>query len=167
MGNLHLLSVEKALSIAFARAQHDKKLRNINYETSGRSRARWALWHSRLSSKAALLLCRVVFASMASAHYRHENPYRCMQLAVQRIVRCGGAVDDDMANLIVAQLLYLDAQAPDKDITLYINSPGGSVTAGMFTCLLLPTILHTSPGTRHLLGLSCSGKASKGEAVAA
>lgn len=35
-----------------------------------------------------------------------------------------------MANLIVAQLLYLDAQAPDKDVTLYINSPGGSVTAG-------------------------------------
>ena len=41
-------------------------------------------------------------------------------------------MDDDMANLIVAQLLYLDAQAPDKDITLYINSPGGSVTAGRF-----------------------------------
>jgi ATP-dependent Clp protease, protease subunit len=39
-------------------------------------------------------------------------------------------VDDDMANLIVAQLLYLDAQKPDRDITLYINSPGGSVTAG-------------------------------------
>jgi ATP-dependent Clp endopeptidase proteolytic subunit ClpP len=53
---------------------------------------------------------------------------------MQRIIRCGGAVDDDMANLIVAQLLYLDAQAPDKDITLYINSPGGSVTAG--TCIV-------------------------------
>lgn len=53
-----------------------------------------------------------------------------LHLFVQRIIRCGGAVDDDMANLIVAQLLYLDAQAPDKDITLYINSPGGSVTAG-------------------------------------
>lgn len=43
----------------------------------------------------------------------------------------GGAVDDEMANLIVAQLLYLDAMDAAKDITMYINSPGGSVTAGM------------------------------------
>ena len=49
---------------------------------------------------------------------------------LQRIVRLGGPVDDDMANLIVAQLLYLDSAEPNKDITLYINSPGGSVTAG-------------------------------------
>ncbi len=48
----------------------------------------------------------------------------------QRIVRAGGAVDDDMANLIVAQLLYLDSVDQKKDITMYINSPGGSVTAG-------------------------------------
>jgi hypothetical protein len=39
-------------------------------------------------------------------------------------------VDDDMANLIVAQLLYLDSADPTKDVTLYVNSPGGSVTAG-------------------------------------
>merc|ERR1711920_374773 len=49
----------------------------------------------------------------------------------KRIVRLGGAVDDDMCNLIVAQLLYLDSHGPEKDITIYINSPGGSVTAGM------------------------------------
>lgn len=49
---------------------------------------------------------------------------------LQRIVRLGGPVDDDMANLIVAQLLYLDSADPNRDITLYINSPGGSVTAG-------------------------------------
>jgi ATP-dependent Clp protease protease subunit len=49
---------------------------------------------------------------------------------VQRIVRMGGPVDDDMANLIVAQLLYLDSAAANKDITMYVNSPGGSVTAG-------------------------------------
>ena len=53
------------------------------------------------------------------------------QLFQQRIIRMGGAVDDDMANLIVAQLLYLDAADPKTDVTLYINSPGGSVTAGM------------------------------------
>lgn len=49
---------------------------------------------------------------------------------VQRIVRLGGAVDDDMANLLVAQLLYLDSVDQKKDITMYVNSPGGSVTAG-------------------------------------
>jgi hypothetical protein len=42
----------------------------------------------------------------------------------------GGPVDDDMANLIVAQLLYLDSADQTKDITMYVNSPGGSVTAG-------------------------------------
>ena len=49
------------------------------------------------------------------------------QLMNQRIIRLGGAVDDDSCNLIVAQLLWLDANDPDKDITLYVNSPGGSV----------------------------------------
>ncbi|PIN08393.1 ATP-dependent Clp protease, proteolytic subunit [Handroanthus impetiginosus] len=48
-----------------------------------------------------------------------------------RIIRCGGVVEDDMANSIVAQLLYLDAVDPTKDITMLVNSPGGSVTAGM------------------------------------
>ncbi|KAG4981735.1 hypothetical protein JHK87_026484 [Glycine soja] len=52
------------------------------------------------------------------------------QLFQYRIIRCGGAVDDDMANIIVAQLLYLDAVDPNKDIVMYVNSPGGSVTAG-------------------------------------
>lgn len=52
------------------------------------------------------------------------------QLFQQRIVRMGGPVDDDMANLVVAQLLYLDSADSKKDITMYINSPGGSVTAG-------------------------------------
>ena len=48
----------------------------------------------------------------------------------QRIVRMGGPVDDDMANLIVAQLLYLDSVGKE-DVTMYVNSPGGSVTAGV------------------------------------
>ena len=53
------------------------------------------------------------------------------RLLKDRIVFLGGEVTDDEANLIVAQLLYLEAEDPDKDISLYINSPGGSVTAGM------------------------------------
>ena len=46
------------------------------------------------------------------------------QLFAQRIIRLGGAVDDDVANLLVAQMLYLDSQDPEADITMYINSPG-------------------------------------------
>ncbi|MEK9771839.1 MAG: ATP-dependent Clp endopeptidase proteolytic subunit ClpP [Nitrosomonadales bacterium] len=53
------------------------------------------------------------------------------RLLKERVVFLVGPIDDMMANLVVAQLLFLEAENPDKDISLYINSPGGSVTAGM------------------------------------
>ena len=53
------------------------------------------------------------------------------RLLKDRIVFLGGEITDEEANLVVAQLLFLEADDPDKDISLYINSPGGSVTAGM------------------------------------
>ena len=53
------------------------------------------------------------------------------RLLKDRIIFLGGEIDDDTANLVVAQLIFLEADDPDKDISLYINSPGGSVTAGM------------------------------------
>ena len=53
------------------------------------------------------------------------------RLLKERIIFLVGQVEDYMANLVVAQLLFLEAENPDKDIHLYINSPGGSVTAGM------------------------------------
>jgi len=53
------------------------------------------------------------------------------RLLQERIVFLGGEITDVTASLVVAQLLYLEADDPDKDIRLYINSPGGSVTAGM------------------------------------
>ena len=53
------------------------------------------------------------------------------RLLKERVVFAVGPVDDHMANLIVAQLLFLESENPDKDISLYINSPGGVVTAGM------------------------------------
>jgi ATP-dependent Clp protease protease subunit len=53
------------------------------------------------------------------------------RLLKERIVFLGSAVNDEIANLIVAQLLFLEADDPDKDITFYINSPGGVVTAGL------------------------------------
>ncbi|MGH1430874.1 MAG: ATP-dependent Clp endopeptidase proteolytic subunit ClpP [Neptuniibacter sp.] len=53
------------------------------------------------------------------------------RLLKERVIFLVGPVEDHMANLVVAQLLFLEAENPDKDIHLYINSPGGSVTAGM------------------------------------
>lgn len=53
------------------------------------------------------------------------------RLLKERVIFLVGPVDDMTANLVVAQLLFLEAENPDKDISLYINSPGGSVTAGM------------------------------------
>lgn len=53
------------------------------------------------------------------------------RLLKDRIIMLSSQIDDDVANSVIAQLLFLDAQDPDKDIFLYINSPGGSVTSGM------------------------------------
>ncbi len=53
------------------------------------------------------------------------------RLLKDRIIMLGSAIDDNVANSIVSQLLFLAAEDPDKDISLYINSPGGSITAGM------------------------------------
>jgi ATP-dependent Clp protease protease subunit len=53
------------------------------------------------------------------------------RLLKERIVFLGSGVNDDVANVIVAQLLFLEAEDPEKDVTFYINSPGGSVTSGM------------------------------------
>lgn len=53
------------------------------------------------------------------------------RLLKDRIIFLGGPIDDHVANLVIAQLLFLEAEDPDKDIHLYINSPGGVVTAGM------------------------------------
>jgi len=53
------------------------------------------------------------------------------RLMKDRIIMLNGPVEDTMANVIMAQMLYLESENPDKDINLYINSPGGSVTAGL------------------------------------
>lgn len=64
--------------------------------------------------------------------HRGERSYDIYsRLLKDRIVFLGTPVDDDVANVIVAQMLFLESEDPDKDIMLYINSPGGSVTAGM------------------------------------
>jgi len=76
------------------------------------------------------------------------------QLMAQRIIRLGGAVDDDSCNLVVAQLLWLDAADPNKDVTIYVNSPGGSVTAGM---AVFDTMRHIRPNVSTVcVGLAAS-----------
>ena len=64
------------------------------------------------------------------------------RLLKDRIVFLGGPIDDYVANLIIAQLLFLEAEDPDKDIHLYINSPGGVVTAGL---AIYDTMQHIKP----------------------
>ena len=63
---------------------------------------------------------------------RGERSYDIFsRLLKDRIIFLSGEIDDTVANLVVAQLIFLEAEDPDKDIYLYINSPGGSITAGM------------------------------------
>ena len=63
--------------------------------------------------------------------HRGERMYDIhSRLLKDRIVMLGTEINDDVANIVVAQLLFLESEDPDKDINLYVNSPGGSVTAG-------------------------------------
>lgn len=64
------------------------------------------------------------------------------RLLKERIVFLGGPIDDDAANIIIAQFLFLESQDPQKDINFYINSPGGSVTAGL---AIYDTMNHIKP----------------------
>ena len=83
--------------------------------------------HRKLETKALNLVPMVVEQSA-----RGERAYDIYsRLLKERVIFLVGPVDDHMANLIVAQLLFLESENPDKDIHLYINSPGGSVSAGL------------------------------------
>jgi ATP-dependent Clp protease protease subunit len=76
------------------------------------------------------------------------------RLLKDRIIFCVGQVEEHMANLIVAQMLFLESENPDKDISLYINSPGGVVTAGM---AIYDTMQFIKPKVSTLcLGHACS-----------
>ena len=76
------------------------------------------------------------------------------RLLKERVVFLVGPVTDDSANLVVAQLLFLESENPDKDISLYINSPGGSITAGMS---IYDTMQFIKPNVSTLcIGQACS-----------
>ena len=75
---------------------------------------------------------QVLVPMVVEATNRGERSYDIYSLLLkERIIFLGTAVDDYTANLIIAQLLYLDREDPERDISLYIHSPGGSVTAGL------------------------------------
>jgi ATP-dependent Clp protease protease subunit len=80
------------------------------------------------------------------------------RLLKDRIVFIGNPIDDDIANLIIAQLLFLEAEDPDKDVNIYINSPGGMVTAGM-------AIYDTMQFIKPKVATVCIGQAASMAAV--
>ena len=75
------------------------------------------------------------------------------RLLKERIVFMGEQVTDDMANILIAQFLFLESEDPDKDINLYINSPGGSITAGL---AIYDTMQYVKPDVTTI----CTGQAS-------
>ncbi len=80
------------------------------------------------------------------------------RLLKERIIFLGGIIDDDLANIIIAQLLFLQSESDKEDIKLYINSPGGSVTA---TLAIFDTMQHVKPDVSTV----CVGQAASGAAV--
>ncbi|MEK9176937.1 MAG: ATP-dependent Clp endopeptidase proteolytic subunit ClpP [Patescibacteria group bacterium] len=80
------------------------------------------------------------------------------RLLKERIVFLGGPIDDHVANLVIAQLLFLEAEDPKKDVYLYVNSPGGSVSAGM---AILDTMNYVKPD----IATVCVGIAASAAAV--
>ena len=90
---------------------------------------------------------------------RGERSYDIFsRLLRERIIFVGGEIDDDLANLVAAQLLFLEAEDPTKEINLYINSPGGSVTAGL-------AIYDTMQFIKCDLSTLCVGQAASMAAV--
>src|SRR5512138_2304091 len=80
------------------------------------------------------------------------------RLLKDRIIFLGGPIDDNLSNLVVAQLLFLEAEDPDKDIHLYINSPGGVVTSGM---AIYDTMQYIKPNVSTI----CVGQAASMGAI--
>src|SRR4030043_71136 len=80
------------------------------------------------------------------------------RLLKERIIFLGTAIDDDIANLIIAQMLFLESEDAEKDINLYINSPGGTVSAGL-------AIYDTMQSVRAPVSTICMGQAASMGAI--
>ncbi|OTQ73903.1 ATP-dependent Clp endopeptidase, proteolytic subunit ClpP [Gilliamella sp. N-G2] len=99
--------------------------------------------------------CMSVIPMVVEQSSRGERAYDIYsRLLKERIIFLTGQVEDNMANLIIAQMLFLEAENPEKDIHLYINSPGGVVTAGM---AIYDTMQFIKPDVSTIcLGQACS-----------
>jgi ATP-dependent Clp protease, protease subunit len=96
----------------------------------------------------------VIYPHVVETTHRGERTWDIFsRLLKDRIVFLGSAVDDDVANIIIAQFLFLESEDPDKDIQLYINSPGGVVTAGL---AIFDTMQHVRPNVSTI----CIGQAA-------
>lgn len=96
----------------------------------------------------------VIYPHVVETTHRGERTWDIFsRLLKDRIVFLGSAVDDDVANIIVAQFLFLESEDPDKDIQLYINSPGGVVSAGL-------AIFDTMQHVRCPVSTICIGQAA-------
>jgi len=91
--------------------------------------------------------------------HRGERAYDIYsRLLKDRIVFIGTPIDDDVANIVIAQLLFLESEDPDKDISIYVNSPGGSVTSGL-------AIYDTMQYVKAPVSTTCLGQAASMAAV--
>ena len=104
--------------------------------------------------KSALDTSNFIIPTVIEQTHRGERGWDIFsRLLKDRIIFLGTAVDDQVANIIIAQLLFLESEDPDKDVMLYINSPGGMVTAGM-------AIYDTMQYVRPDVATFCMGQAA-------
>ena len=110
----------------------------------------------------------MLIPSVIETSARGERAFDIYSLLLrERIIFLGTPIDDQVANVITAQLLYLEREEPDKDINLYIHSPGGSITAGLAIYdtmqLVRPDVATYAVGATHSMGtvLLCSGTPGK------
>lgn len=96
----------------------------------------------------------LIYPHVVETTHRGERSWDIFsRLLKDRIVFLGSAIDDDVANIIIAQFLFLESEDPDKDIQLYVNSPGGVVTAGL-------AIFDTMEYVRSPVSTICIGQAA-------
>ncbi len=101
----------------------------------------------------------VIYAHVVETTHRGERTWDIFsRLLKDRIVFLGSQVDDDVANIIIAQFLFLESEEPDKDIQLYVNSPGGVVSSGL-------AIYDTMRYVRPKVSTICIGQAASMGAV--
>jgi len=114
---------------------------------------------SVLESNVDRIQSNVIYPHVVETTHRGERTWDIFsRLLKDRIVFLGSAVDDDVANIIIAQFLFLESEDPDKDIQLYVNSPGGVVTAGL-------AIYDTMQYVRCTVSTICIGQAASMGAI--